>query len=138
MLAAGGLYAGLYRTLVRSDAPGPGPAPGAGGRIRGGRPAGLSAGGGAPAARRVAASRLPFDDATQRGRRLRAADIAQRDLRDNAPGLRVRYTTAEGFTNEFVAALKAKGAEGFKALHFGLDVIANFIQGRRLLDSFGA
>ena len=29
LLAAGGLYAELYRTLVRSDAPGPGPAPGA-------------------------------------------------------------------------------------------------------------
>ena len=33
----------------------------------------------------------------------------------NAPGLSVRYTTAESFTNEFVGALKSAGAEAFKA-----------------------
>ena len=36
-------------------------------------------------------------------------------LRANAPGLSVRYTTAESFTNEFVGALRSAGAEAFKA-----------------------
>src|SRR4029077_11784598 len=44
-------------------------------------------------------------------------------LRASAPGLSVRYTTAESFTNEFVGALKAAGAEGFKARYRDLDVL---------------
>ncbi|HEX6153804.1 MAG TPA: chromosomal replication initiator protein DnaA [Solirubrobacterales bacterium] len=55
-------------------------------------------------------------------------------LRDNAPGLSVRYTTAESFTNEFVAALKSKGAEGFKARYRDIDVLliddVQFLQGK--------
>ena len=35
-------------------------------------------------------------------------------LRANAPGLSVRYTTAEHFTNEFVAALRSSGAEALQ------------------------
>jgi chromosomal replication initiator protein len=44
-------------------------------------------------------------------------------LRANAPGLSVRYTTAESFTNEFVGALKSAGAEGFKARYRDIDVL---------------
>ncbi len=44
-------------------------------------------------------------------------------LRANAPGLSVRYTTAESFTNEFVGALKSAGADGFKARYRDLDVL---------------
>jgi chromosomal replication initiator protein len=44
-------------------------------------------------------------------------------LRVNAPGLSVRYTTAESFTNEFVEALKAKGGEAFKHRYRDLDVL---------------
>jgi chromosomal replication initiator protein len=44
-------------------------------------------------------------------------------LRASAPGLSVRYTTAESFTNEFVGALKSAGAEGFKARYRDLDVL---------------
>jgi chromosomal replication initiator protein len=55
-------------------------------------------------------------------------------LRDNAPGLSVRYTTAESFTNEFVAALKSKGSEGFKARYRDIDVLliddVQFLQGK--------
>ena len=55
-------------------------------------------------------------------------------LRDNAPGLSVRYTTAESFTNEFVAALKAKGSEAFKARYRDIDVLliddVQFLQGK--------
>ncbi|HYQ78920.1 MAG TPA: chromosomal replication initiator protein DnaA [Solirubrobacterales bacterium] len=55
-------------------------------------------------------------------------------LRDNAPGLSVRYTTAESFTNEFVSALKAKGSEGFKARYRDIDVLliddVQFLQGK--------
>lgn len=55
-------------------------------------------------------------------------------LRDNAPGLSVRYTTAESFTNEFVAALKSKGSEAFKARYRDLDVLLiddiQFLQGK--------
>jgi chromosomal replication initiator protein len=55
-------------------------------------------------------------------------------LRDNAPGLSVRYTTAESFTNEFVAALKASGAEAFKARYRDIDVLliddVQFLQGK--------
>jgi chromosomal replication initiator protein len=53
----------------------------------------------------------------------------------NAPGLSVRYTTAEGFTNEFVAALRSSGAEGFKARYRDLDVLlvddVQFLQGKQ-------
>jgi chromosomal replication initiator protein len=56
-------------------------------------------------------------------------------LRLNAPGLGVRYTTAEGFTNEFVAALRSSGAEGFKARYRDLDVLlvddVQFLQGKQ-------
>jgi chromosomal replication initiator protein len=55
-------------------------------------------------------------------------------LRDNAPGLSVRYTTAESFTNEFVAALKSSGAEAFKARYRDIDVLliddVQFLQGK--------
>jgi chromosomal replication initiator protein len=56
-------------------------------------------------------------------------------LRQNAPGLSVRYTTAEGFTNEFVAALRSSGAEGFKSRYRDLDVLlvddVQFLQGKQ-------
>ncbi len=56
-------------------------------------------------------------------------------LQVNAPGLSVRYTTAEGFTNEFVAALRASGAEKFKARYRDLDVLlvddVQFLQGKQ-------
>jgi chromosomal replication initiator protein len=55
-------------------------------------------------------------------------------LRDNAPGLSVRYTTAESFTNEFVAALRSSGAEAFKARYRDIDVLliddVQFLQGK--------
>jgi len=55
-------------------------------------------------------------------------------LRVNAPGLSVRYATAESFTNEFVAALKSSGSEGFKARYRGIDVLliddVQFLQGK--------
>jgi chromosomal replication initiator protein len=55
-------------------------------------------------------------------------------LRDNAPGLSVRYTTAESFTNEFVAALKSSGAEAFKARYRDIDVLliddVQFLEGK--------
>jgi len=55
-------------------------------------------------------------------------------LRTNAPGLSVRYATAESFTNEFVAALKSAGAEGFKARYRDLDVLliddVQFLEGK--------
>jgi chromosomal replication initiator protein len=56
-------------------------------------------------------------------------------LQVNAPGLSVRYTTAEGFTNEFVAALRASGAEKFKSRYRDLDVLlvddVQFLQGKQ-------
>ena len=56
-------------------------------------------------------------------------------LRDNAPGLSVRYTTAEGFTNEFVGALRSSGAEQFKRRYRDLDVLlvddVQFLQGKQ-------
>jgi len=56
-------------------------------------------------------------------------------LAANAAGLSVRYTTAEGFTNEFVAALRSSGAEGFKARYRDLDVLlvddVQFLQGKQ-------
>ena len=55
-------------------------------------------------------------------------------LRENAPGLSIRYTTAESFTNEFVAALKSSGAEAFKARYRDIDVLliddVQFLQGK--------
>jgi len=55
-------------------------------------------------------------------------------LRDNAPGLSVRYTTAESFTNEFVAALKSSGSDAFKARYRDIDVLliddVQFLEGK--------
>ncbi len=55
-------------------------------------------------------------------------------LRANASGLSVRYTTAESFTNEFVAALRNSGSEGFKSRYRDLDVLLvddiQFLQGK--------
>jgi chromosomal replication initiator protein len=55
-------------------------------------------------------------------------------LRTNAPGLSVRYTTAESFTNEFVGALKSAGADGFKARYRDIDVLliddVQFLEGK--------
>ncbi|MGN6664459.1 MAG: chromosomal replication initiator protein DnaA [Solirubrobacterales bacterium] len=55
-------------------------------------------------------------------------------LRDNAPGLSARYTTAESFTNEFVAALKSSGSEAFKARYRDIDVLliddVQFLEGK--------
>jgi chromosomal replication initiator protein len=55
-------------------------------------------------------------------------------LRENAPSLSVRYTTAESFTNEFVGALKTKGNEAFKARYRDLDVLLiddiQFLEGK--------
>jgi chromosomal replication initiator protein len=56
-------------------------------------------------------------------------------LAANAPALNVRYTTAERFTNEFVAALRSAGAEEFKRRHRDLDVLlvddVQFLEGKR-------
>lgn len=53
----------------------------------------------------------------------------------NAPGLVVRYTTAEGFTNEFVAALKSSGVAAFKRRYRDLDVLLvddiQFLEGKQ-------
>ncbi len=53
----------------------------------------------------------------------------------NAPGLSVRYTTAESFTNEFVGALRSSGAEEFKNRYRDLDVLlvddVQFLQGKQ-------
>jgi chromosomal replication initiator protein len=55
-------------------------------------------------------------------------------LRLNAPGLSVRYTTAESFTNEFVTALKTSGNDAFKARYRDIDVLliddVQFLQGK--------
>jgi len=55
-------------------------------------------------------------------------------LRANAPGLGVRYTTAESFTNEFVDALRSKGVEAFKQRYRDLDVLlvddVQFLEGK--------
>jgi chromosomal replication initiator protein len=56
-------------------------------------------------------------------------------LAANAPGLTVRYATAETFTGEFVAALRAQGAEEFKRRYRDLDVLlvddVQFLEGKR-------
>jgi chromosomal replication initiator protein len=44
-------------------------------------------------------------------------------LRRNRPDLTVRYTTAERFTQEFVTALRSKGAAAFKERYRGLNVL---------------
>ena len=44
-------------------------------------------------------------------------------LAASAPSLTVRYTTAESFTNEFVAALHASGVKAFKRRFRDLDVL---------------
>lgn len=53
----------------------------------------------------------------------------------HAAGLNVRYTTAECFTNEFVAALRTAGAEEFKRRYRDLDVLlvddVQFLEGKR-------
>jgi len=55
-------------------------------------------------------------------------------LHDNAPGLIVRYATAESFTNEFVAALRSTGSEAFKATYRDIDVLliddVQFLEGK--------
>ncbi len=55
-------------------------------------------------------------------------------LNENAPGLSVRYTTAESFTNEFVTALKSTGTEAFKARYRDIDVLliddVQFLEGK--------
>ena len=56
-------------------------------------------------------------------------------LRTNAPGLSVRYTTAECFTNEFVGALRSAGAEAFKSRYRDIDVLliddVQFLEGKQ-------
>jgi chromosomal replication initiator protein len=56
-------------------------------------------------------------------------------LRANAPGLTVRYTTAECFTNEFVGALRSAGATGFKSRYRDIDVLliddVQFLEGKQ-------
>ncbi len=56
-------------------------------------------------------------------------------LGSSAPGLNVRYTTAECFTNEFVAALRSAGADEFKQRYRDLDVLlvddVQFLEGKR-------
>ena len=56
-------------------------------------------------------------------------------LRIHAPELEVRYTTAERFTSEFVAALRCSGAERFKERHRDLDVLlvddVQFLEGKQ-------
>jgi chromosomal replication initiator protein len=56
-------------------------------------------------------------------------------LAAGAPALNVRYTTAECFTNEFVAALRTTGVEGFKRRYRDLDVLlvddVQFLEGKR-------
>jgi chromosomal replication initiator protein len=56
-------------------------------------------------------------------------------LAENAAGLSVRYTTAESFTNEFVAALRSTGAEAFKARYRDIDVLliddVQFLEGKQ-------
>jgi chromosomal replication initiator protein len=55
-------------------------------------------------------------------------------LAGSAPSLCVRYTTAERFTNEFVAALRVEGVEEFKRRYRDLDVLlvddVQFLEGK--------
>jgi len=56
-------------------------------------------------------------------------------LREHAPALNVRYTTAERFTSEFVSALRSEGAGEFKRHYRDLDVLlvddVQFLEGKR-------
>lgn len=56
-------------------------------------------------------------------------------LEANAPGLSVRYTTAECFTNEFVGSLRSAGAEEFKNRYRDIDVLLiddiQFLEGKQ-------
>lgn len=56
-------------------------------------------------------------------------------LASSAPGLCIRYTTAERFTGEFVRALRNEGAEEFKQRYRDLDVLlvddVQFLEGKR-------
>lgn len=56
-------------------------------------------------------------------------------LEIHAPALTVRYTTAESFTNEFVAALQSSGIEAFKRRYRDLDVLLvddiQFLEGKQ-------
>jgi chromosomal replication initiator protein len=55
-------------------------------------------------------------------------------LRIHAPELQVRYTTAESFTNQFVAALQMSGGEEFKRRYRDIDVLlvddVQFLEGK--------
>ncbi len=55
-------------------------------------------------------------------------------LTDHAPELNVRYTTAESFTNEFVASLQCSGTDVFKSRYRDLDVLliddVQFLEGK--------
>jgi chromosomal replication initiator protein len=55
-------------------------------------------------------------------------------LRIHAPELEVRYTTAESFTNQFVAALQMSGGEEFKRRYRDIDVLlvddVQFLEGK--------
>jgi chromosomal replication initiator protein len=56
-------------------------------------------------------------------------------LRESAPQLNVRYTTAEWFTNEFVGALQVSGSDEFKRRYRDIDVLliddVQFLEGKR-------
>jgi len=56
-------------------------------------------------------------------------------LEAHAPALEVRYATAETFTNEFVTALRASGAEEFKRRYRDIDMLlvddVQFLEGKR-------
>jgi chromosomal replication initiator protein len=55
-------------------------------------------------------------------------------LHSSVPALHVRFTTAECFTNEFVAALRSSGAEEFKRRYRDIDVLliddVQFLEGK--------
>ena len=62
-------------------------------------------------------------------------------LHSHSPDLAVHYTTAESFTNEFVAALQGTGIEGFKRRYRHADVLliddVQFLEGKaRTADEF--
>ncbi len=56
-------------------------------------------------------------------------------LGQHSPDVTVRYTTAECFTNEFVTALQAAGAEAFKERYRDIDVLlvddVQFLEGKQ-------
>ena len=62
-------------------------------------------------------------------------------MHERSPELAVHYTTAESFTNEFVACLQASGIEGFKQRYRRADVLliddVQFLEGKaRTADEF--